>query len=540
MRSQPRVHTSRMIAACRVALALALLAPAAVNMASNNPAPLPAVAALAAYLAFSAGLLAIAWRDWWLDHHLRHIAFTIDALFTLLLLLYWLEGTRFDDSGPFFAFFVFLLVCANLLWRLRGLAITALLMIAAYIAVGLIIDAGFAHWQSGWYGQRLIFMIVISAFLSWFLQQPVRPVPAQLEWPQGASTADKIAAVQSFIRQHIPCSAVAAAWTPDQEPWVYVAEAGPSGLETDLLGPEAMDLQDRPPAPILFDRQRQRGMQLDDDGSLIPIRHLPACCLEDCLAQPVGICMPVNSRAGQGSFLITGVTGLTGNHLHIAAALAEEIAYAMDRDHAATVQREAEVEQVRQTTARDLHDSVVQSLAGASFQLEALRQRALAGQPMADALANVQQALMREGQLVEALIHQLRKSEDANQPHAAMMDIGTALADTADHWGVTAEFEMEDGIGDLPPKIAVELHHLLREAVSNAVRHGKADKVGVTLRMDGGFLQMDFTDNGTGFVSGDNAALPRSVLGRMRAIQGTLQLSSRPGHTRLSMRLPIG
>lgn len=543
MRSPPKIHASRTVAICRIGLILAL----AVSYAAENrsfPVPGPAAyAGVSAYLLYAMMMLVFAWRHWWADHQLRYAAFVIDTAASLAILI-WVEGSGQGLISPFMVFFIFLMITATLLWRTSLAATAALAILAAYVAVGLLINAQGAMSEPGGFSRRLVFMAVIGGFIIWYGRLLSRPVPQRLDWPLDASIDAQMEVIREFVRQHIRCAGVAVAWTPDEEPWVHLARAGTCGEQVELMGPDAINLHNNPATPLLFDRARNCGLWLQADDRIVAVRSLPPCVLAEHLDIATGICAPIQSRTGRGSIVLTGIQALTGEHLRIAAALSEEIGFALDRHHMAWVIRNAEAEHLQQAIARDLHDTIAQSLAGASFRLEALRQEALAGRPVAQDLALVQQSLAREGLLVERLIGQLRDRKGKGQP-GTMMDVATALADNADNWGIIARFESEEGMPALPPGVELELHQLLREAVANAVRHGQADTVSLALSLKGDHLQADFTDNGTGFAEtasseGDAAIPPPSIQGRVYAAGGTMKLTSRPGHTCLSILLPMG
>lgn len=539
MRSRLKPHASRIVAVCRIALTLALVLTSGLAPALPLQAVSAALAGLAAYLLFSTIMLVIAWRHWWLNHRLRHAGFAVDVVVSFVT-LYWMEGTGRGLVSPFMVFYIYLLITATLLWRSRGAAIAMLLIVAGYIATGLLIQSQGAAWEPGWFGRRLAFMVVIGGLIIWYGMQRARHVPDRLDWPLEASVEQQIDIVHAYIRRHIRCTGIAVAWTPDEEPWTHVSMDGDCGSGHVRLTPETFAWDDEPPGgAMLFDRTRRRGLLMADADSIVATRNLPPCQLASYLSVSKGITVPIQSQTGRGNILLTGIHGVSGDHLRPAYALSEEIGYALDRHQMAWMLRDAATARVRNAVARDLHDSVAQSLAGASFRLEALRQAALSGNDIISELAAVQQSLAREELIVQGLIGQLRQSESTSNAQPAMMGLDTALADIADHWGVAAQFETALGIAPLPARMELELQQLVREAVANAVRHGEADQVALALRRDGDCLKIDFTDNGKGFAAGDTAALPRSILGRVTAMGGTLQLASRPGHTSLSILLPL-
>ncbi|WP_170233546.1 ATP-binding protein [Ornithinimicrobium humiphilum] len=74
---------------------------------------------------------------------------------------------------------------------------------------------------------------------------------------------------------------------------------------------------------------------------------------------------------------------------------------------------------------------------------------------------------------------------------------------------------------------------IVREAVTNAARHGRAGRVEVRMTREGGATVVSVTDDGCGF---DPASVQRgvgygimSMAERARSLPGTLSIDSEPG-----------
>lgn len=126
-----------------------------------------------------------------------------------------------------------------------------------------------------------------------------------------------------------------------------------------------------------------------------------------------------------------------------------------------------------------------------------------------------------------------------------------ALKKTVAEWGertgARAEFIVTGGVEQLHDEVAATLLRITQEALSNAARHARAGRVGVTLSFLGDEVILDIRDDGRGF---DPLAVPeRTGTGgfgldgmRVRAerIAGTLTVESEPGQgTALSARVPL-
>ncbi|MFM7378324.1 MAG: histidine kinase [Erythrobacter sp.] len=97
--------------------------------------------------------------------------------------------------------------------------------------------------------------------------------------------------------------------------------------------------------------------------------------LADHFAIAEGLVIPLRSSSGRGLLILGCNPGLSIDDLAMAPAIAQEIAATLDRLLLSHISREVAVAQLRTTLARDLHDSVAQTLAGVRFRIEALRER---------------------------------------------------------------------------------------------------------------------------------------------------------------------
>jgi len=185
-------------------------------------------------------------------------------------------------------------------------------------------------------------------------------------------------------------------------------------------------------------------------------------------------------------------------------------------------------EQERTRVARDLHDEVNQSLTGLLLRLEAVRESAppeLEAE-LAETKALANQA-MRE---LLSLARQLRPT--------ALDDLGLAAAvagqvEQLARGEIVAEFEAEGDFSGLGDDAQLVVYRVAQEALSNAARHGGADRVEVRLRRLGADgVELSVADDGRGFAF-DEAEGGLGIAGmRERAllIGAELTIESRPSH----------
>ena len=174
---------------------------------------------------------------------------------------------------------------------------------------------------------------------------------------------------------------------------------------------------------------------------------------------------------------------------------------------------------------QDLHDGLGQMLTGAVLSARRLARRLRASAPSeGDALADGSPLSDDADDLVADLKAADRYSRDLARGLVpveieqgglqAALEVLAAQAGRLLHISVTVEDAGAPPVGD--PGVAVQLYRIAQEAISNAVRHGRARRVSVTLATDEGGLRLEVSDDGSGWPDDMPAAdgIPPSGAGR--------------------------
>lgn len=204
---------------------------------------------------------------------------------------------------------------------------------------------------------------------------------------------------------------------------------------------------------------------------------------------------------------------------------------------------ELAVAEERNRLARDLHDSVAQTLYGLALQSEAVARRLAAGQTEAarQSLDNIRQNALQTLREIRIMIFELRPPVlDAEGLPAA---IRARLAAVEGHSGLRTHLDIGD-MGRLPPEIENSLYRIAQEALNNALKHSQASEVNVSLRREEQALFLEIGDDGIGFFSADQAAQQGlgllSMAERTAQIGGNLQIQSAPGEgTKIRVEVPL-
>ncbi|HVZ66154.1 MAG TPA: ATP-binding protein [Lacunisphaera sp.] len=219
-----------------------------------------------------------------------------------------------------------------------------------------------------------------------------------------------------------------------------------------------------------------------------------------------------------------------------------------ERKHAEDALRASE-EQVRHSMslrarlARDLHDSVIQALYASGLGLEAVRAQ-MSKNPFG-AEGRISDCITSLNETIRLVRNYINDIEPF--PNQDYQTFGAAVRALARTMHALAPVEIDVRIADaaaarLTPAIEVQLLQIVREGISNAMRHGAATRVTVTLRDEADGAVLEVTDNGRGFDPAKRAGTGRGLVNlgaRADEMHASLQLHSAPGQgTRISLRLP--
>lgn len=198
-------------------------------------------------------------------------------------------------------------------------------------------------------------------------------------------------------------------------------------------------------------------------------------------------------------------------------------------------------QRARARLSRDLHDGAIQSLYAVGLHLQhASRHLETDTMKSATGLDDGQRLIQDTIVELREFLVSLQEDRMAGRTFAETVErLFERLRRTTE---VEFEFAASREVLHLPPETVVELGHVVREAVSNALRHGKPKAVTVSLRRLEDRLQLEVADDGAGF---DTGLGPKGGHGlenmRARAMElgGQFLLESSTGNgTRVKIQFP--
>jgi nitrate/nitrite-specific signal transduction histidine kinase len=222
----------------------------------------------------------------------------------------------------------------------------------------------------------------------------------------------------------------------------------------------------------------------------------------------------------------------------VSQSLGDQIAIAIHNARLYERRRELGVLEERNRLARDLHDSVIQSLY--SLSLLSAGWRRSVGDSSAigeyfDKVSDINQQALREMRL---LVYQLRPF--ALQEDGLLGALHKRLETVERRAGVEARLRADD-VYELPVHVEEGLYWIVQEALNNSLKHASAAQISVRFESADGQIVVTVTDDGQGF---DSAQCSRglglhNMEERARALGGSLTIRSRAGEgTAVTVSVP--
>jgi PAS domain S-box-containing protein len=197
-------------------------------------------------------------------------------------------------------------------------------------------------------------------------------------------------------------------------------------------------------------------------------------------------------------------------------------------------------EQEKRRIGQDLHDGLGQYLTGIAF-MSRLLQRKLSEKKVPEAVDAEKIATLVNKTVFQArdLARGLCPVElENNGLHAALQDLS---ATTEKLFSVSCSVECDPNARVPDNNAALHLYRIAQEAINNAIKHGKAQRIVVSLGRSNGAVRLTIKDNGAGFPKNEvksNGIGLRVMNYRAGMIGASLSVESQPASgTRVSCQL---
>jgi signal transduction histidine kinase len=181
--------------------------------------------------------------------------------------------------------------------------------------------------------------------------------------------------------------------------------------------------------------------------------------------------------------------------LRVVASFADQAALVLRHAENETARRRLEVVADRDRIARDLHDHVIQRLFAIGLSLQSTRRRS-------QQLPEVNKRLGEHIDQLQDIIHEVRSAifdlhdDDTDEPSLAAV-VRSIVAELTADTQMQTTIHLPGTFTGIPPAVRHHAEAVVREAVSNVVRHAAARRLTVTVSVDAN-LTINVVDDGSG------------------------------------------
>jgi len=512
----------------------------------------------------------------------RLVVHGIDILWPVLISLF-----ATAQHGPFFLFFVFVMVAAAYRWALWETVGTAAIAVALLEVEAYAVRAGLEPTADRWLRMvhlprlgvsireldpQQLFMssvyLVVLGFLLGYMSENQKKVRAERAVITRVLSSTRVEAGLTGTLQQIlgevmsiyDASRVLSASQERHSYRVFLAEMHRGAKPTEALRwREALPEREKAylfesPADAIYASRHGDGFRtvlLDRNGVRlrdVSTEFLGELARVEKFHTVVSVALLFGSEWSGRVFLFDPeMMGEPEEELRFLQEFAQQVGPAIYNVYLVRRLRERAGALERGRFARELHDGAIQSLIAVEMQLDVLRRQSGTQAPVVNAELGRIQKLLREEVLKLRELMQAMKSFEVDADRLLGF-----ISDTVERFrretGIAAEFVSELERVDLTQKACRELARIVQESLVNVRKHSGAHNVLVRLAPRAGNLQLTVEDDGKGFsfsgrlsqaeleTSGKGPAVIRE---RVRLLAGELAIESTPGHgARLEVRIP--
>jgi two-component system, NarL family, sensor histidine kinase DevS len=241
-----------------------------------------------------------------------------------------------------------------------------------------------------------------------------------------------------------------------------------------------------------------------------------------------------------GTLVLANLVGgaeFSADTVAMATAFAGQATLALQLAEARRAERQLAVYEDRDRIARDLHDHVIQRLFATGLALESVTRQA--------GSAMVQAKLRRAVDDLDETIREIRTTifelhATPNDPVGLRQQIVALVTETVGDADTTPEVHLSGAVDALvPPEIRDHVLAVIREGLSNAIRHARAHRVSVAVTAST-TLCVEVTDDGVGLPPAiERRSGLANLADRAAELGGSLDLAAGPGGHGTALRWEV-
>jgi signal transduction histidine kinase len=271
------------------------------------------------------------------------------------------------------------------------------------------------------------------------------------------------------------------------------------------IGPSAGDLEGvrltSAPGSYLAELQDAGLPQLIDDVSLKPLLYLNSpSAVEVTAGFGPTMLAPIGNARRRGLLAVMRASGrapFSSDDLELMTGFAAQASVVLELARAQERERRLQVQSDRDRIARDLHDHVVQRIFATGLALDRIS-RSL-GETEPEVAARISERVDElDGTIarIRTAIFELQEAVDAS-PVAVRRRIGEVVRSITEGHDVRPSLRVRNEVEELPPDLVHDVVAVVRELVTNVVRHARASRSTVAVTVDD-TVSVVVTDDGRG------------------------------------------
>ncbi|MGY1916791.1 GAF domain-containing protein [Blastococcus sp. SYSU DS0973] len=321
----------------------------------------------------------------------------------------------------------------------------------------------------------------------------------------------------------------------DEDTFVVTAAVGPSAADTEgllvPLGDTRLGASHRSGTPLLVDSAAFPPAEPTNAKVIgqLTERYGPALFL------PLGGPSPTSTLV---ALRIKGRPPFDPAVLDPAAAFATQATVAMELVRSQEREQRLQVQADRERIARDLHDHVVQRIFATALALDRIGRSLEESAPeAADRIAQRVDELDGTIARIRASIFELQVTQDSSAA-AIRQRLAEVVRSVADGHGLRPDLRLRSEVEDLPADLAGDVTAVVRELVTNVVRHAGATRVTVEVTLTDAVCVI-VTDDGCGLPAVTVRSGLTNLADRAERRGGRMTVTAGPSGTAIQWSVPL-
>lgn len=441
----------------------------------------------------------------------------VDLLFFTVL-----NALTHGPSSPFFVYFVFSLVCAILRFARRGTILTAACAIFGFTMSGawVALAEQSSAMEINHFIIRGVYLSVIASTFVYLASHQER-TQGDLErlatWPRSTwgSREDVVRELLAYVTSVFGARGALLAYTHLGESSAWLGWRNDRGFAS--VPQRAATMEMALGAASAESKKQLSDVLADFSPDLRDVRE-----------------MLTADFAGdfvRGKIILVDSNDPVLEEVSLAPLAGRLIATRLDHFHLTDQIRRGAVAEDRIRVARDLHDSVLQSLTGVALQLRTLP-KVMTRDPEAarQRIAEIEDTIRGGQRELRGFIEELNPERSA-VPTAGDLDtrIATLAERFSKQWQLDVDYEIDPMVQYVGDPLRLEIYSIVSEAVANSAKHADARKVIVRIGADATDVRIRIQDDGHGFPFHGRYDLPRLVEARRGPVTLKERVSSLGG-----------